>query len=163
MSTVHIAQKEAVQHVAASSSAQSPMVAQQVADVLVKKSVMAKPAAAKGWKLYMSADYWLALVGGTTGLTIMAAWFSAGVVIGYLVKRYVRSVILVLLGVVCVVAIGEYCGFVSVNWDAVRSFFQARSQDGFSNMGAQLYADFKLHALWYASGLVGFLLGHIIG
>jgi uncharacterized membrane protein (Fun14 family) len=115
------------------------------------------------WKRFLSVEYWFNAVGGVSGLFIIGAWLVLGAVLGYLIKRYVRFVIGVLIGVICVLAIGEYAGVVSIHWDVIRDCIHIRSVQDLSAVGSKLYSECRLHATWYVSALIGFTIGHMIG
>jgi uncharacterized membrane protein (Fun14 family) len=115
------------------------------------------------WKRFISFEYWFNAVGGASGLAVMGAWFLLGTALGYLIKRYAGYVVGVLIGVACVLAVGEYAGVISLHWDVIRDFVHIRSLHDFSVVGYKLYAECRLHASWYVSALIGFIIGHMIG
>ncbi len=115
------------------------------------------------WKRFLTMEYWFAAVGGMSGLMSIGMGFCLGAACGYLMKRYVRDALGVLIGVACVLALGEYIGVVSIHWEVVRDFVHIRSLHDISVLGSKLYSECLLHARWYVSAIIGFILGHMIG
>jgi uncharacterized membrane protein (Fun14 family) len=95
-------------------------------------------------------------------ITELAVGFGAGFLLGFLVKRYARQVI-VLLVLFSVVLIGlEYFNFISIDWTAIKNFIGLPTQT-LESIAQEYFTWAKEHILTVVTGLIGFLIGYKVG
>lgn len=116
------------------------------------------------WLEYLKIQYWQKMLGGSGGMIFIATvWFAAGMGIGYIVKRYARTMVTVGIGAICIGAVCEQLGIISVHGDALRQLFGGSLNQSISSSATQLFCLIQKNALVYGAGLVGLIVGHMMG
>ncbi len=93
----------------------------------------------------------------------MAILFAAGILAGFLCKRYLKKIV-----VLCVVSLGavialEYVGLVTVQWDIIHGVVGTTPQEAFEAFRCGIIGWTKNNIPSAVSLIVGFLIGVKVG
>jgi uncharacterized membrane protein (Fun14 family) len=121
-----------------------------------------QPGVLGSWMKKLGIDQMFERLGGSAGLIKLGMFAGTGFLLGYFFKKYTPYLIAALAGVVAGVLLGEYYGFLVVNWGELRALVT----------GEQLFTSQQFESTWsllhnnmvvVAVVIVGFLVGHHCG
>ena len=100
-------------------------------------------------------------VGGSSAEAIQAAvYFGIAFVTGFLFKKYAKFLVIVLCLMAVAMTLMEYNNFISVHWDAIRSFFGIEAPFDMNMLIKNSFAWVKQHILLTVAAALGFLVGY---
>lgn len=129
-----------------------------------EETVNAQVETAKGlWQTFNLKEWTQEIAGNSAQALEAAIYFVASFVAGFLFKKYFKIIVISLVVTALVLKFMEYNAFVTIHWDAMRTFVGLEPTADFSkifNIGIEWV---KNNVLLFIAGLVGFLIGFKLG
>ena len=95
--------------------------------------------------------------------TDLAFGFVAGLVFGFLVKRYARQTIFLCILFIALLIGLDYLNLVAVDWAAIKSFLGLTSDGTLEGVIQKYFQWGKEHIAIVFAGVLGFLVGYKVG
>ena len=92
-----------------------------------------------------------------------ASCFAVGFIVGLILKRYAKYIIMFITVSVLFLAILHYAEFIMINHDRIKSLLGLQGTETFDSIVNLLLAFVRLHIVEIGSGILGCLLGFKVG
>lgn len=96
----------------------------------------------------------------TSNLIKMGAYATIGFLLGFLLKKYGRSLIMALSVFAVLLYALSYVSVVTIHWDQARELIGLTAQDSFDSVLHALWASIQKQVVHVVCGLIGFIIGY---
>jgi uncharacterized membrane protein (Fun14 family) len=93
----------------------------------------------------------------------LAIIFVAGSVVGYVLKKMGKYLLIIGLCVAAILFLGEYLHVITIEWDVVRESIGLSPSITFKDLFSQLFSLVKKNIFQWASGFLGCIIGYKFG
>ena len=97
--------------------------------------------------------------------TDVGIWLGAGLFVGFLSKKYLQQVLMLLVVGTIIVCVLDHFALVTIQWESVKALLNLKAvqEQGVQSLFSHAMAWIKLNATIVTTASIGFIIGWLVG